>query len=104
MTKLRLRHTHAVWTKSELCSTCTWEKNAMKVKTSIVLSDEILQEMQPYLSHYHNRSELIECALRTFLTQLAKHANDTRELQLLNQYADELNEEALDVLDYQVSL
>jgi len=76
----------------------------MKVKTSVVLPDELLREMEPYLSHYHSRSELIECALRAFLAQLARQERYTRELHLLNQYADELNQEALDVLDYQVPL
>ncbi len=76
----------------------------MKVKTSVMLSDDVLQEMEPYLPRYHNRSEFVECALRAFLAQLAKQERYTQELQLLNQYADELNEEALDVLDYQVPL
>lgn len=76
----------------------------MKVKTSVVLSEDILQEMKPYLKHYHNRSELIEYALRAFLAQQIKEKHYTQELQLLNQFADELNEEALDVLDYQVPI
>jgi len=76
----------------------------VKVKTSVVLSDELLQEMGTYLPRYQSRSELIECALRAFLAQLAKQERYSRELQLLNQYADELHEEALDVLDYQVPL
>lgn len=76
----------------------------MKVKTSVVLSDELLQEMEPYIPYYHSRSELIECAIRAFLTQLVRKEQDSRELKLINQYADELNQEALDVLDYQVPL
>ena len=53
---------------------------------------------------WENMTEFIECALRIFPAQLAKQGRDTRELQLLNHSADELNEEALDVLDYQVQL
>ncbi len=79
-------------------------ENSMKVKTSVVLSHELLQEMKPYVSHYHSRSELIECAIRAFLAQLEREEQDTRELDLINHYADELNQEALDVLDYQVAL
>lgn len=78
--------------------------DAMKVKTSVMLSDDVLQEMKPYLPRYHNQSELIECTLRSFLAQLEKQERDERELRLLNQYADELNEEALDVLAYQSPL
>ena len=76
----------------------------MKVKTSVMLSDDVLQEIKPYLPRYQSQSELIECALRSFLAQLDKQARYERELRLLNQYADELNEEALDVLGYQVQL
>ena len=76
----------------------------MKIQTSVMLSDEVLQEMKPFLPHYQSQSELIECALRSFLAQLEKQARYERELRLLNQYADELNEEAQDVLGYQVQL
>ncbi len=52
-----------------------------------------------------SRHLLFYCAgnqhLGAFLAQLAKQERYSRELQLLNQYADKLNEEALDVLDYQ---
>ena len=76
----------------------------MKVKTSVILPDELLQEMEPYIPHYHSRSELIECAIRAFLAQLVREEQDNRELELINRYADELNQEALDVLGYQVPL
>lgn len=76
----------------------------MKVKTSVFLSPELLDEMRPYLTRYHDRSEFVECALRTFLAGLIRKDQYDRELELLNRYADELNEEALDALDYQVPL
>jgi len=51
-----------------------------------------------------NRSEFIETALRAFLTQVIRNERNARDLRLINDRADALNREALDVLDFQVKL
>ena len=48
-----------------------------------------------------SRSAFIEDVLNRFLADRAKAARDAREIELINQHADQLNEEAEDVLRYQ---
>ena len=74
----------------------------MKVKTSVTLSKEVLREVDSLLAESGNRSAFIEEALREYLQQLRRKAQDEQDLKILNQQADELNDEALDVLPYQI--
>ena len=76
----------------------------MKIKTSITLSEEIIQEIDEISSRYGNRSALIELALRDFLTAKAKRRRDLQDIEILNRRADALNKEAEDVLFYQVDV
>jgi len=76
----------------------------MKVKTSVTLSEEVLEEVDSVIEETGNRSALIEEAVREYLQRLRQRARDERDLYILNDQADELNEEALDVLSYQVEL
>ncbi len=48
-----------------------------------------------------NRSEFIEAAVRAYIAGLPDWERDARDLKIINQHADRLNEEALDVLAYQ---
>ncbi len=74
----------------------------MKVKTSIALPRDLVQHMDALASQYGNRSTLIERAIREFLAAQARRQQDLRDLDILNRRADALNEEAEDVLSYQV--
>lgn len=38
------------------------------------------------------------------MAQIARHQQNAEDLTIINDRADDLNEEALDVLDYQVAL
>lgn len=76
----------------------------MKVKTSITLSKDLLRAVDRLSRRYKNRSEFIEAALQTYIAQIARDEQNAKDLEIINQHADSLNEEALDVLDYQVSL
>ena len=76
----------------------------MKVKTSITLSQEILEAMDRISSRYKNRSDLIETAIRAYLAELEGEERDRRDLEMINRNADRLNREAADVLKYQVEL
>lgn len=73
----------------------------MKVKTSIALPKDLVQQMDALASLYGNRSTLIERAIREFLAAQARQQQDLRDLDILNRRADALNEEAEDVLSYQ---
>ena len=76
----------------------------MKVKTSVTLSEDVLEEVDSAVEESGNRSAFIEEAVREHLDRLRKKARDEKDLYILNEQADELNEEALDVLSYQVDL
>lgn len=72
----------------------------MTAQAQIFLPDEIFYELERRAPKLEARSSLITEALRYFF---ATHDNNQNaELEQLNQYADELNEEAEDVLSYQV--
>jgi len=76
----------------------------MKAKTSITLSQELLSAIDEYTGQHGNRSEFIEEAVRVFIRQLIHSQQDARDLEILNGRADDLNQEAMDVLAYQVDL
>jgi metal-responsive CopG/Arc/MetJ family transcriptional regulator len=74
-----------------------------KVETSISLSEELLHIIEQRLGQY--RSQWIEMALRTSITQITTPSEKNRsDLNIINKNAAHLNEEALDVLSYQVDL
>ena len=72
----------------------------MKVKTSVTLSEELLNAISAETDQA-NRSAFIEEATWQYLHQRQREARDMRELEHINEHADELNEEAFDVLDFQ---
>jgi len=76
----------------------------MKIKTSISLSEELLEGVDRLSSQFGNRSLLIEQAIREFLATGAKRRRDLNDMAILNKHADVLNKEADDVLSYQADL
>ncbi len=76
--------------------------NRMKVKTSITLSEDLIKEIDTLLGQSGNWSAFVEQVLRDFLAAKARRFDTTKELEILNRFADELNEEAADTLPYQV--
>lgn len=77
----------------------------MKVKTSITLSEEILEAVDARARQYKkNRSDLIEAAVRAFIRQTERDELNARDLEIINRRADFLNREAAEVLTYQVPL
>ena len=77
----------------------------MKVKTSITLSEELLKVIDKRAKqHKKNRSDFIEAAVWAFIGQLIRDEQNARDLEIINRRADFLNQEAADVLGYQVPL
>ncbi|MBN1342142.1 MAG: hypothetical protein JXQ73_05655 [Phycisphaerae bacterium] len=76
----------------------------MKVKTSITLSSDVLEAIDHHAPAFASRSEFLETAARALLAHLARQETERRDLEILNRRADALNEEADDVLHYQVPL
>ena len=73
----------------------------MKEKTSVTLSPEVLAGIDRLAGSKHSRSAVIERVLRRYLREKAQAAAQARDLALLNNAADSLNQEAADVLEYQ---
>ncbi len=73
----------------------------MKVKTSITLSEDLLETIDAMSAPYKNRSEFIEFALRQAVAQMIRDERNARDLEIINQYADEINAEVEDALSYQ---
>jgi len=76
----------------------------MKVKTSITLSKELLKTVDKLSGRNKSRSEFIEAALKAYIAFIVRNEQSAKDLEIINWRADDLNEEALDVLAYQVSL
>ncbi len=78
----------------------------MKTQTTISLEPSLLQQLNHLLgaNGHSSLSDLIEELLRSFLAAQSRSAHDQHDLELINQNADRLNEEAEEVLSYQIEL
>jgi metal-responsive CopG/Arc/MetJ family transcriptional regulator len=75
----------------------------MKVKTSITLSAELIQAVDTRARQFKkNRSDFIETAVWSFIDQLIRDELNAKDLEIINRRATFLNEEANEVLAYQV--
>ena len=74
----------------------------MKVKTSITLSEDLLEAIDQRSAQFKNRSDFIESAIRAYIAQMVREEQNAKDLAILNRQAERLNEEAIDVLSYQV--
>lgn len=72
----------------------------MKVKTSITLSEDLLEALDRAVGT-GSRSALIEKVLRRYLREQALEVEQQRDRALIDASADEMNDEALAVLDIQ---
>ena len=76
----------------------------MKVQTSITISKEVLNSIDSLLVKKSDRSDFIEQILQDFLANMRNASRNLEDLKILNKNAKRLNEEAEDVLAYQVKL
>jgi metal-responsive CopG/Arc/MetJ family transcriptional regulator len=76
----------------------------MKEKTSITLSRDVLAQVDRLAGKRYSRSALIEGVLRRYFLDRRRAALHARDLQRINQAADELNSEAADVLEFQTPI
>ena len=74
----------------------------MKLKTSITLDEGVVAAVERAARDGESRSQVIERLLRQSLAEQERAAIDRRDRAILDARADELNEEAVDVLGYQV--
>jgi len=74
----------------------------MKIKTSITLSEDLLEAIDQRSAQFKNRSDFIESAIRAYIAQMIRDEQNAKDLAILNRQAERLNQEAIDVLSYQV--
>jgi len=76
----------------------------MRVKTSVILPDDLLDMVKNLSGQYKSRSQFIEIALRYYIAQIKRKKQHARDLEIINRFADRLNEETNDALKYQIPL
>lgn len=76
----------------------------MKVETTVELPEDLLTAIDQRSGEYGGRSELVEAAVRALIEAPSQSDLEARDLAIIERYADELNEEAADALEYQVPL
>jgi len=77
----------------------------MKIKTSVAISDFLLVQLDELVKTYHkNRSALFEEALSLYLAQIKREKRNQTDLKIINKKHARLNQEAEDVLSYQVEI
>ena len=76
----------------------------MKVEAHIKLERELLDAIDNLSGGESHRSEFIEEALEAYLSIKSRRNKSRSDLEIINEHAEELNEEAMDVLDYQIAL
>lgn len=74
----------------------------MRRKTSVSLTEELLDEIGRVGGRRVNRSEFLEKAAWDRIARLKRQRRDARDRRILEREAGALNREALDVLEYQV--
>ncbi|MCD4691588.1 MAG: ribbon-helix-helix domain-containing protein [Calditrichales bacterium] len=76
----------------------------MKIKTSLTLSEDLISIIDKKAIEHKSRSDFIEHALWVYLKHLIRQEKNMLDLVKINENSDFLNNEAQDILDYQVTL
>lgn len=76
----------------------------MKLKTSVTLSSDLLEEIDRNAGSKASRSAFIEAGMREYLKEKVRRAINERDIQILNANADYFNREMEDVLRYQAPI
>lgn len=75
----------------------------MKEKTSVTLSSDLLTQIDHFAGRKVSRSAFIEHVLRKYFRERTRRRINAADVERINAAADQLNAEAADVLEYQVS-
>jgi metal-responsive CopG/Arc/MetJ family transcriptional regulator len=73
----------------------------MKIETTVTISEDLVAALESRSRDAQDRSALVEAALRAYLNWPLR-GEDAGDLEIINSRSVELNEEAADVLEYQV--
>jgi metal-responsive CopG/Arc/MetJ family transcriptional regulator len=73
----------------------------MKVKTSITLSEDLVETIDQLAGEEGSRSEYIEGALRCHIARERRDESNRHDLEVINRRSARLNREAEDVVSFQ---
>ena len=73
----------------------------MKVETAVALSQDLVEALDSRSQNPRERSAIVEAALRAYLAW-PRPGEDAGDLGIINSHSAELNQEAADVLEYQI--
>lgn len=76
----------------------------MKIKTSVTISEELLAAIDEFVDGGQNRSSFLENAAWEYVSRLRRAQQNARDIEIINEHADELNAEVMDALAYQVEI
>ncbi len=71
-----------------------------RVETTVSLPKDLLEQASK-VKKDEQISDIIETALRDYVAKETRQELNRRDIEIINANADKLNEEALDVLEYQ---
>ena len=75
----------------------------MKTKTSLTLSEDLVESLDKLAGPKVSRSAFIEDILRDFLNRRTQARRDAREVAAINKHAAQLNAEMSDALSFQAN-
>lgn len=73
----------------------------VKIETKVALSEDLVAALDSRSHDPQDRSAIVEAALRAYL-MWPRPGEDAGDLEIINSHSAELNEEAADVLEYQI--
>jgi len=76
----------------------------MKSKTSITLSEDLLEAIDRRSGQFKNRSDFIETAVRSYIAHITRQEQNAKDLAIINRRADQLNKRAYPVVAHNVNL
>ncbi len=76
----------------------------MKIQTSVILSENLLSEFEQLSEKDKTLSDFIEASLQYYITKLKRSGESDKDIEIINENADYLNQETQDALQYQVEL
>ena len=73
----------------------------MRVRTSITLPKELLIEVDSLVKKKHNRSDIIESALREYVAKERRGGLNKHDIEIINKNADLINKQVEETLEFQ---
>jgi metal-responsive CopG/Arc/MetJ family transcriptional regulator len=73
----------------------------MKVRTTITLPQELLFSVDAFSGKKHKRSEVVEKALREYISKETRKELNQRDIDIINANAELINKQVEETLEFQ---